>query len=182
MKDKNTKNMIITALLLGIGAILHQLTPALGLPMQPDFALAMLFIIVILNRYTYKTCLVAGIITGIFTAMTTKFPGGQLPNVIDKFVTVNFVFLIGMLINKFKSIKNMSEEKRRIIEALIIFPIGTLISGVIFLGSASIIVGLPASFNVLFLTVVLPATVINLIGGLVLFKIIIISMSRVTLR
>ena len=33
----NVKKMIINSLLLAIGAILHQLTPALGLPMQPDF-------------------------------------------------------------------------------------------------------------------------------------------------
>ena len=45
----NTKKMIINALLLAIGAILHQITPALGLPMQPDFALAMLFIIIIMT-------------------------------------------------------------------------------------------------------------------------------------
>ena len=39
-RNENTKNMIMNALLLGIGALLHQITPALGLPMQPDFALA----------------------------------------------------------------------------------------------------------------------------------------------
>ena len=44
-RNLNTKKMVINALLLAIGAILHQITPALGLPMQPDFALAMLFII-----------------------------------------------------------------------------------------------------------------------------------------
>lgn len=182
MRDKNTKNMIITALLLGIGAILHQLTPALGLPMQPDFALAMLFIIMILNRDNYKTCLVSAIITGIFTAMTTKFPGGQVPNVIDKLVTVNVMFFIMMCINKFKVLKNMAEEKRRTIEAFILFPIGTLVSGITFLGSASIIAGLPASFSVLFFAVVLPATVINLVGGIVLFKIITTSMKRVAIN
>ena len=47
--NKNIKNLTTNALLLGIGAMLHQFTPALGLPMQPDFSLAMLFIIIILN-------------------------------------------------------------------------------------------------------------------------------------
>ena len=46
--NMNTKKMVINALLLAIGAILHQITPALGLPIQPDFALAMLFIIIII--------------------------------------------------------------------------------------------------------------------------------------
>lgn len=177
-RNENTKNMIMNALLLGIGALLHQITPALGLPMQPDFALAMLFIIMILNRGKYKICLVAAIITGIFTAMTTKFPGGQIPNVIDKLVTVNVVFVIMMIMDKINVIKNMTEEKRRRIESFVIFPIGTLVSGVAFLGSASVIVGLPVSFISLFITVVVPAVIVNLAGGMVLFKVINTSMKR----
>ncbi|MEG2195517.1 MAG: tryptophan transporter [Terrisporobacter sp.] len=177
-RNENTKNMIMNALLLGIGALLHQITPALGLPMQPDFALAMLFIIMILNRGKYKTCLVAAIITGIFTAMTTKFPGGQIPNVIDKLVTINVVFVIMMIMDKINVIKNMTEEKRRRIESFVIFPIGTLVSGVAFLGSASVIVGLPVSFISLFITVVVPAVIVNLVGGMVLFKVINTSMKR----
>ena len=98
----NTQKLVVNALLLAIGAMLHQLTPALGLPMQPDFALAMLFIIMILNKDDYKTSLVAGIITGIFTSMTTKFPGGQIPNVIDKIVTMNFAYSLIILIYKLK--------------------------------------------------------------------------------
>ena len=76
-RNLNTKKMVMNALLLAIGAILHQITPALGLPMQPDFALAMLFIIMIINDNDYKTSLICAIITGVFTALTTKFPGGQ---------------------------------------------------------------------------------------------------------
>lgn len=179
-KNEKTKKMIINALLLGIGAILHQITPALGLPMQPDFALVMLFIIMILNRVDYKTSLIAGIITGIFTGMTTKFPGGQLPNMIDKIITVNLVFLIIISINKLKVLKSMTENKRRIVESIIVFPIGTLISGVTFLLSANILVGLPAGFTSLFILIVLPSMVINLIVGLMIFKIISTSMKRVT--
>lgn len=181
MKNKEkTKKMITNALLLGIGAILHQITPALGLPMQPDFALVMLFIIMILNRGDYKISLIAGIITGIFTGMTTKFPGGQLSNMIDKIITVNLVFLIIISINKLKVLKSMTENKRRIVESIIVFPIGTLISGVTFLLFANILVGLPAGFTSLFLLIVLPSMVINLIVGLMIFKIISTSMKRVT--
>lgn len=180
-KNEKTKKMIINALLLGIGAILHQITPALGLPMQPDFALVMLFIIMILNRGDYKISLIAGIITGIFTGMTTKFPGGQLPNMIDKIITVNLVFLIIISINKLKVLKSMTENKRRIVESIIVFPIGTLISGVTFLLSANILVGLPAGFTSLFILIVIPSMVINLIVGLMIFKIISTSMKRVTI-
>ena len=179
---EKTKKMIINALLLGIGAILHQITPALGLPMQPDFALIMLFIIMMINKNNYKTCLISGIITGIFTAMTTKFPGGQLPNMIDKLVTVNLMFILIMIINKMKLIKNISENKKKVIESLIIFPIGTLVSGLTFLLSASILVGLPAGFTSLFVVVVIPAIAINLVVGFFLFRIIKSSMKAISLK
>ena len=73
-KSFNTKKMIVNAILIAIGAILHQITPAIplfGISMQPDLSLAMLFIIMIYNR-DYKTNLICGIAVGIFAAMTTK--------------------------------------------------------------------------------------------------------------
>jgi hypothetical protein len=170
MRNKNTKTLVMNALLLGVGAMLHQITPALGLPMQPDFALAMLFIIIILNDGNYKTTLISGIVTGIFTAMTTKFPGGQLPNLIDKIVTAHIIFLLILLINKI--LKEMDDRKKRLIQCFIILPIGTFVSGSLFLGSALMIVGLPAPFIALFTTVVLPAVVINLAVGVTLYKIV----------
>lgn len=166
----NTKKLVLNSILLAIGLMLHQFTPALGLPMQPDFALATLFIIMILNK-DYKTVLMAGIVTGIFTAMTTKFPGGQIPNIIDKIATVTIVYGI---------LTVLRERVNKNIVLGIILLIGTLISGTIFLGSASIIVGLPggASFSVLFMSVVVPAVIINLIGGFALFKVFEISLKR----
>ncbi|MGL4990538.1 MAG: tryptophan transporter [Sarcina sp.] len=170
MRNQNTKKLVINAMLLGIGALLHQITPTLGLPMQPDFALAMLFIIIILNNAEYKTSLIAGIVTGIFTAMTTKFPGGQIPNVIDKIITVHVVLLVFYMINKVMI--KMDDKKKKIIQSVVILPIGSIISGTIFLSSALLIAGLPAPFSALFITVVLPAAIINLIFGVILFKVI----------
>ena len=174
----NTKKMIINALLLAIGAILHQVTPALGLPMQPDFALAMLFIIMIINNNDYKTSLIAAIITGIFTALTTKFPGGQLPNIIDKIVTVNLMYIILLSLNKIIKYININNIKEKLL-VIISFPLGTLISGTTFLLSAQYIVGLPADFSILFVTVVIPALFINTIGGFILYEAISISLKRV---
>lgn len=88
----NTKRMTTNAILIAIGVILHQITPLIGVPMQPDFALAMLFIIMIFNE-DYKTTLIAGIVIGIFTALTTKTPGGQIPNILDKLITCNVMYL-----------------------------------------------------------------------------------------
>ncbi len=44
-----------------------------------------------------------GIVTGIISALTTSFPGGQLPNIIEKPVTA-FLFLALVLLVK-KSVK-----------------------------------------------------------------------------
>lgn len=171
--------MIINALLLAIGAILHQITPALGLPMQPDFALAMLFIIMIINNNDYKTSLIAAIITGVFTALTTKFPGGQLPNIIDKIITVNLMYAILLFLNKILEYINVNKNMKENLLVIISFPLGTLISGTTFLLSAQYIVGLPAKFSILFLTSVIPALLINTIGGFILYQAINVSLKRV---
>jgi hypothetical protein len=172
-----TSKLALNALLLALGLILHQLTPALGLPMQPDMALAMLFIIMLLNKDDYKSCLVAGIVTGIFTAMTTKFPGGQVPNVIDKLITTNIIYIIMYISYKLPMI-NKFKKNQDLIIATIIFPIGTLISGLAFLLSAQLIVGLPSSFMALFIAVVLPAMLINSVIGIFLYKIVSLSLNR----
>lgn len=178
-RNLNTKKMVINALLLAIGAILHQITPTLGLPMQPDFALAMLFIIMIINNNDYKITLISAIITGIFIALTTKFPGGQLPNIIDKLVTANIMFLVIILINKMCDFIKITNKLQSNILVLLTFPIGTLVSGVTFLISAQLIVGLPANFSMLFITIVIPAVLINTIGGFILYHVISLSLKRI---
>lgn len=173
-----TQRLIINALLLAIGAILHHITPIIGLPMQPDFALSMLFIIMIINKGDYKTSLVAGLITGLFTALTTKFPGGQLPNILDKLIAVNVIYIVLYVIYKLPFIKGLEERKQNNVILALILSFGTFISGVTFLSLAQIIVGLPASFNALLLSVVVPSVIINLISGIFLFKVINISIIR----
>ena len=178
-RNMNTKKMIINALLLAIGAILHQITPALGLPMQPDFALAMLFIIMIISNNDYKTSLISAIITAVFTALTTKFPGGQLPNIIDKLITVNLMYIILLTVNKILEYININNNIKQNLLVIISFPLGTLISGTAFLMSAQYIVGLPAKFSILFVTTVIPALLINTIGGFILYQAINVSLKRI---
>ncbi len=88
-----------------------------------------------------------GIVTGIISALTTSFPGGQLPNIIEKPVTA-FLFLALALLVK-KSVKTAA--------AAVITIAGTFISGLLFLALALLIVGLPGGFTALVLAVVLPA-------------------------
>lgn len=156
----NIKKIIINSLFLGIGVMLHQISPPILFGMKPDFSLVMLFIIMIINE-DYKTCISAGIVAGILAAATTTFPGGQLPNVVDRFITTNVMFL---LLKPFRAALN---NQVKIIASSIV---GTLVSGTVFLTSASLMVGLPASFSVLFLSVVLPACLINTITASVIFN------------
>ena len=144
----------------------------------------MLFTVMILNKDSYKTCLACGIVVGIFSAITTSFPGGQVPNVIDKFITTNLIFVMMMFMYKLPFMKKLSQKNQDLVVSNILMIIGTAISGFVFLTSAQILVGLPGNMNltILYASVVLPAIVINLIVGIVVFKIIHVTMKRVSFQ
>lgn len=165
----NIREMAQISLLLAIGFILHALTPGYGAGMKPDLLLAMLFIIILLKR-DFKAALLAGTVAGIIAALTTTFPGGQIPNIIDKVVSSIFVYLL---------VKLLAERIPNAITAGIIGALGTLVSGAVFLTSALAIVGLPAPFGVLFATVVMPAVVANTIGVVVLYPLVTFSQNVV---
>ena len=152
-----TKQLVTNSLLLAVGFLLHYVTPAIGLPMQIDFSLITLILIIAFNRNSFSTCIASGVATGIFSGITTKFPLGFIPNIIDKITTAIFVYLLLKLLDK-----TALNSK---IKAIVVNAIGTLVSGIVFLASALILVGLPAPFGVLFITVVVPATVVNTIAG-----------------
>ena len=152
-----TKQLTINALLLAVGFLLHYVTPAIGLPMQIDISLITLILIINLNRNSFNTCVASGVATGIFSGITTKFPLGFIPNIIDKITTAIAVYLLIKLLDKTAlSIK---------IKAIVVNAVGTLVSGIVFLSSALLLVGLPAPFFVLFVTVVLPAIAVNTVIG-----------------
>lgn len=177
MRKSNTKKIILNAILLGIGMILNQIVPAIGAGITPDLTLVMLFSIVMLNRNDFKTCLISGIITGLFTAMTTKFPGGQVPNIIDKIVTVIIIYAIVKVIYA-----SFNSDKRKkmidLVTIILISIIGTMVSGFVFLFSASLIIGLPAGLMQLFIAVVLPTVVVNMIASVIVYNVINVSIKR----
>ena len=152
-----TKQLVINSLLLSVGFLLHYTTPTLGLPMQIDFSLITMILVINLSKNHFGTCIASGIATGIFSGLTTKFPLGFVPNLIDKIVTTVVAYLLIKLLDK--------TELSSKIKAIAVNAVGTLVSGVVFLGSALILVGLPASFGLLFATVVIPATVVNTVLG-----------------
>ena len=154
-----TKQLTTNALLLAVGFILHYVTPAIG-SMQIDFSLITLLLVINLNKNSFSTCIASGLVTGIFSGLTTKFPLGFIPNIIDKIVTTIAVYLLIKLLDK-TALHNK-------IKAVITNAVGTLVSGVVFLVSALILVGLPAPFFVLFTTIVIPATIVNTIAGFII--------------
>jgi hypothetical protein len=157
----NTKNLVALALLVGIGAVLHAVIPGIFLGMKPDMMLAMMFLGIILFP-DFKSVLLLGIVTGLISGITTTFPGGLIPNIIDKIVTSFVFFGLFLSLNKFRN---------SIVSVAILTAVGTIISGTAFLTSAYFIVGLPGAFTGLFAAVVLPAAVINTIAMIIIYPI-----------
>ena len=155
----NTKQLVTNSLLLAVGFLLHYFTPAIGLPMQIDFSLITLILIINLNKNNFNVGIASGIATGIFAGLTTKFPMGFIPNILDKITTAIFVYLLLKLLDK-----TALNSK---IKAVVTNAIGTLISGAVFLCSALLLTGLPAPFSLLFVTVVIPAIAVNTIVGFI---------------
>lgn len=161
----NIREIAQISLLLAIGFILRMLVPAYGAGMKPDLLLAMLFIIIIMKR-DFKTSMVAGAVAGIICALTTQFPAGQIPNIIDKLVTSAFIFLL---------VKIIGDRIPSSIATGIIGAVGTAFSGAIFLLIALALVGIPAPFGILYTTVVAPTIILNTIGIVILYPIVTFS-------
>lgn len=157
-EEFRVSDLVLAALLLGIGFVLHGVFPGIFAGMKPDFSLMMLFAIVMLvpNR---RIALLAGVATGIITALTTTFPAGQVPNLVDKLVTTVAVMGLAQVL----------PSKVRI---PVVGVVGTLISGVVFLTTAAVLTGLPAPFTALMVSVVVPAAVINTVALLVLYPVV----------
>ncbi|SKA79308.1 Tryptophan transporter TrpP [Clostridium sp. USBA 49] len=165
----NLRKLTISSLLLAIGLILHQIVPPILFGMKPDFLLSMMFIAIALCD-DYKTTLVIGLAAGILTALTTGFPMGQIPNIIDKIVTSNLIYFL---------FKFLDKKVNHQVEMAIISIVGTLISGTVFLGSALILFGLPGPFFSLMLGVVLPATIFNLVAVSILYNSAQVALKRI---
>ncbi|RFU64399.1 tryptophan transporter [Peribacillus saganii] len=157
----NTKILVSLSLLIGIGAALHMFVPGFFMGMKPDMMLIMTFLGIILFPEK-KNVLLLGLASGIISALTTSFPGGFLPNIIDKFFTAFIFFFLLMAIKKFR---------HSIISVGALTAIGTIISGIIFLGSAFYLVGLPGPFVALFAAVVLPAAAFNTVAMIIIYPI-----------
>ncbi len=167
----NTKKLVVLALLVGMGAVLHTVVPGFFLGMKPDMMLTMMFLGIILFP-DKKSVLLLGLATGIISALTTSFPAGQIPNIIDKLVSSFVFFALFLAVNKYN---------KSIISIAVLTVIGTIISGTVFLGSALLIAELPGPFAALFASVVLPAAAVNTIVMVVLYPVAVSILKRTKL-
>lgn len=153
-----TRNLTISAIFMALGLVMHFLVPPIFGGVKPDFLLSMMFISLII-ACDIKEAILIGVSGGIMSALTTSFPGGQIPNFIEKIiVAVTIFFLIqkfGKSLNKYQTV--------------FIYALGTLLSGVLFLLLA---LGITKQMNLFApsLPVVLVAMVVNSIFGLILMN------------
>lgn len=158
-----TKDLILLALFMGIGAVLHMISPPILFGMKPDIMLPMMFLgIMLFPKVNYV--LVLSLTTGVISALTTTAPGGQISNMIEKPITAFIFFALLLLIPKHFNTK---------ITTPILISIGTIVSGSIFLILALYVVGLMGgSFITMFVAIVLPAVLFNVVFTMILNPII----------
>lgn len=158
----NTKNLVLMSLLIGVGAVLYIIIPGINGGMKPDFMLTMMFIGILLFPEV-KSVFLLGVSTGVISGLFSTFPGGFLPNIIDKSVTAFVFFGLILLLNKFAT---------KLPVAVMLTCVGTLVSGTVFLSTAIFVFGASALFGELFVLVVLPAIAINAVAFFIIFPIV----------
>lgn len=168
-----TNVLVLLALFMGIGAVLHTITPPILFGMKPDIMLPMMFLgILLFPKAQYV--LILSIATGVISALTTTAPGGQISNLVDKPITAFLFFALLLIVPK------QFNDK---IVATALVAIGTAISGTVFLVMALYVIGLmPGSFIAMFTGVVLPAILFNVVFTFILYPILesILKRSHIT--
>lgn len=158
-----TKNLSIAAVLLSLGLVLHLVIPGIFGGMKPDFLLATMFLAIALEN-SYKNCIVIAVVAGILTAVTTVFPAGQIPSVIDKLVSATTFYVTYYYI-----FRKLNLNLRMMLSIIL----NTVISGIVFLGSAILLTQftVPGGMTVLLFTVVLPTAFFNGLFGIFIVRI-----------
>lgn len=161
------QNLIIVALFLGIGTVLHTVVPGLLFGMKSDLSLVMLF----LALYFFadkKSFLVIGLVAGILAGLTTSMPGGFFPHVVDKLVTSTVVF------SQFSAVATHLSKLPRYIAGIVLAFLGTAVSGAVFLSMMILLSGLnQTAFLGLFITLVLPTAAVNTALMAILYPIVV---------
>jgi len=176
----NTKNLVLMALLVAVGAALYLIIPGYGEGMKPDFMLTMMFIGILLFPEKKSVFLLA-VTTGVISGLFSSFPGGFIPNIVDKFITAFVIYALVIVFKKFTG--NM-------VATTIMTGLGTILSGTIFLSVALFILGVTipgfasptVAFTVLFTSVVLPAIAMNCVAFFIIYPIVKGLMKRTSFK
>ncbi|MDM5335045.1 tryptophan transporter [Ureibacillus composti] len=158
----NTKNLVLMALLVGVGTALYLVIPGINGGMKPDFMLTMMIIGILLFPTVKETFLIS-VATGVLSGLFSTFPGGFVPNVIDKAVTGFVVLAVVLVLRHFI---------QKVAVSTVLVGLGTMLSGSVFLSMALALTEVPIDFAVMFATVVLPAVVMNAIAFVIIYPII----------
>lgn len=153
-----TKKLTIAAVMLAIGFVLHLVVPAILFGMKPDFLLLMMVLAIAITK-DLTSAITITLASGLITAATTTFPGGQVANIIDKIITGIFVYLLNSKIVNYNSFKM----------AILTF-FATMISGMSFLAIGLTITGAFNTIGNLILVVVLPTAFMNCAMSFLLYK------------
>lgn len=146
---KTNYHIAISAMLFALGMIFSSFCPPLVFGLRPDFMLITLFIMVF-NIRDFKICIAASITAGLLVASTTQYPGGQIPNIIDKFVVGLVAYICFPYLN----------SKKGYIFGIFVAA-ASLLSGLIFLLCFKIFFELPSGLLQMVLGIMLPLAIIN---------------------
>lgn len=158
----NTKNLVLMALLVGVGTALYLIIPGINGGMKPDFMLTMMIIGILLFPTVKETFLIS-VATGVLSGLFSTFPGGFVPNIIDKAITGFVVLAVVVVLRHFV---------QKIAVSTVLVGLGTMLSGSVFLSMALALTEVPIDFAVMFVTVVLPAVAMNAIAFVIIYPII----------
>lgn len=167
-----SRKLVFMSLLVAVGAALYLVIPGYNAGMKPDFMLTMMFIGIFLFPEARNVFLLA-VTTGVISGLFSTFPGGFIPNVIDKFITAFVIYLVVVTVKK---------AVTTLLGATVIAGLGTLLSGSIFLSIAIFILGVKLPFSALFLTVVLPTVLMNGIAFFIIYPIVLQLLKRTSLK
>ena len=153
-----TRNLTVSAIFMALGLVFHFMVPGIFFGVKPDFLLSMMFISLMIVG-DVKEALLIGVAGGIMSALTTGFPGGQIPNFIEKIITSLVVFYMIKVMGKNFTIPKI----------ILIFALGTMVSGTLFL---TIALTMTNQLNLFIPSypAVLVAMAINAILGIFLYK------------
>ncbi|MEN6327254.1 MAG: tryptophan transporter [Syntrophomonas sp.] len=161
--QKNTKlvSVIVTAVLIGIGAALRSFAPPI-FTITPNLVIAMYCLAIILVRPKMSGALVIGIVGGVVSMLTSKSPNPYL-NLITEPAGALACYLI------VTTLPNLSIFKYMLKPILATF-IGTLASGSLYVILNAVFFAMPTPVAIgAFVSVVLPTATINTVIAYVLY-------------